>query len=281
MASYLPDDTGDYEAICDVVLVVEGESLPVHSGILGLHSLFFRKMIKDLASNEGSEVDGKLVIPLDETVLLKDAETMLQILYGVREHLETDEEARRMVFMGDKYDVSILCKLAEKRLSESAEGFYFVKSRQASDDSDDQKEAAQWLGIAERLGMHNLKEECQFVILRDLVSCIWSTKMSAEMDAALDSLKVHGVSARSMAEVAAAAWNMCCSAGFEPLKLNQYCCTNCRRVSCIQNHDKLEEVQCPGCKQFGGMQFACDYLNVRKAKCIARLQKYGHARRGS
>eukprot|EP00803_Ostreobium_quekettii_P000636 evm.model.scf_4407.1 EVM.evm.TU.scf_4407.1 scf_4407:4526-5602(-) len=281
MASYLPDDTGDYEAICDVVLVVEGESLPVHSGILGLHSLFFRKMIKDLASNEGSEVDGRFAIPLDETVLLKDAETMLQILYGVREHLETDEEARRMVFMGDKYDVSILFKVAEKRLSRSAEGFHFVKGRQASDDSDDQNKAAQWLGIAERLGMHNLKEECQFVILRDLVSCIWSTKMSAEMDAALDSLQVHGVSARSMAEVAATAWNMSCSAGFDPLRLNQYRCTNCSRVSYVQSHDKLENVQCPECKQFGGMQFAWDYLYGQKARCIEYLQKYRHARRGN
>eukprot|EP00803_Ostreobium_quekettii_P006627 evm.model.scf_3972.1 EVM.evm.TU.scf_3972.1 scf_3972:2084-3550(-) len=223
--------------------------MPVHSGVLGLHSQFFRKMIKDLKNDEESAVDGKLIITLDERVALKDVEIMLQIFYGVRKDLETEDEAKQMALLGDKYDVPLLCQLSDGILSKSAEGFYFVKPRNLPDQTEDQMQVAQWLGVAERLGMKELRRECQCVIMKDLLSSVWSNRMSHEVDVALESLKIHGASARSMGEITAATWDFVCKGGVNVGALNKFHCFKCNNVVSVTATDNLEDTECPSCKQ--------------------------------
>ena len=85
---YMPEDSDDYIQLCDVNLVVQGQSLPVHSGVLGLQSRFFRKMMMDL-KGKCSAADGNLTITLDDSVSVDDAVLMLAFVYGKRTELTT------------------------------------------------------------------------------------------------------------------------------------------------------------------------------------------------
>lgn len=85
---YMPDDFREYAELADVILLVEGQSLPVHSSILALRSRFFRKLFLDLKGSDRAQVDGKLRVPLDRPVAVRDAELMLAFVYGTRTTLD-------------------------------------------------------------------------------------------------------------------------------------------------------------------------------------------------
>lgn len=177
---YLPKDSGDYIELCDLSLMVQGHRLPVHSGVLALKSRFFRRMIIDLKESKDRMLDGEFVITLDDSVSIHDAVLMLAFVYGARTELKTAQEARRMVAMGDKYDMPFLCKLSGAKLCQMADSMQFIcqqkkgtgKERDLTVDScqDEWNHAAEWLEIADRLNMQELRRLCQYVILRDITA---------------------------------------------------------------------------------------------------------------
>lgn len=198
---YMPEDSDDYIELCDVILMVQGQGLPVHSGVLGLQSRFFRKMMMDL-KGKGSGVDGKLTITLDNSVSVEDAVLMLAFVYGKRTKLATCDEARRIVFIGDKYDIPLLLRVSGDKLCQLADSLHFIKPARQTDSSKDQDEwnnAARWLGVADRLNMQELKTLCQYVIVRDMGANAGNFRGNTEVDAALQSL--DAVPSRNMGEI--------------------------------------------------------------------------------
>ncbi|CAD7697276.1 unnamed protein product [Ostreobium quekettii] len=261
---YMPG-TVEYSNLCDVVLVVQGQKLPVHSGVLALHSQFFCRMLSDLtASGECTKEDGRTVITLDKAVGADEARLMLAVAYGRRTKLTTAREAWSMVHLGDKYEMAPLFRATEEKLCELEDSLYFIK-REAdwsvsgacseappeADGEDDCLNAARWLGVADRLAMHDLKRKCQRVIMRDMIEGMQPSPMRPELDAAMDALNAHNVAPRSVCEIFGAFMRLDrpsalkCDNCQAAQALAQLFCTSCHRKGMA--HDGRKDFRCLSC----------------------------------
>lgn len=198
---YMPEDDEDYIELCDVSLVVQGRTMPVHSAFLGLHSKFFRKMLTDLKGSR-ARADEKLVITLDPCVSVDDAVLMLALVYGTRTEVKTVNEATRMLCMGDKFDIPLLLKAGSSRLCQEVDEMSFIKPRDAVNSSRDQDKeftVTQLLTLTDRLGLKESKTLCQYVILRDIG--VYASRDPDRNVAAMALKELEQVPRRSVAEI--------------------------------------------------------------------------------
>ncbi|CAD7694766.1 unnamed protein product [Ostreobium quekettii] len=209
--SYLPQDVDGYEDMCDACLVLAGRKFPVHTAVLAVHSRFFRKMIVDLRSDISSSTYGQLEIPVAEAVSAEDIELMLAFVYGQHPEVETAEEASRMLCMADRFDIPGLLEKSERKIKDLEHKIYFLDQGCTGDgvqseEADPWLSAAHWLGIADRLGIDDLRTKCQRIVLRDLLAngVLQGTRPDLAkpgLEKALSSLDSHRVTARAMAEI--------------------------------------------------------------------------------
>ncbi|CAD7699590.1 unnamed protein product [Ostreobium quekettii] len=171
----IPDICGDYGKLCDVTLVVQGTELPAHSQVLALESCFFRKMFADLLGDGQSRDGGTLRVPLDDSISVEDAKTLIAFLYHRRSEVDEVKEAELLTWMADKYDVPRLLWICETKLCEVADQMYNSmlaeeradqRARTVWRSTHEHLDAALWLSEAERLGMDRLVKSCRRLVLR-------------------------------------------------------------------------------------------------------------------
>ncbi|CAD7702074.1 unnamed protein product [Ostreobium quekettii] len=210
--SYLPEDDGDLGALCDTVLAVQKLKLPVHGQVLAVHSGHFRKLVADMKGNKASHENGRMVIPLDDSVSVDDAVLMLSFVYGKRIKVDTADEASRLVSLGDRYDIPALLRLSVSSMNARPNALYFVRPQTGSH-AEPCLDAGHWLAITDRLrahpqwrdlaGLEELRTQCLWTITKDLLlNC--DAMPGKESKALLSVLDEHGVSASSVGEAAIA-----------------------------------------------------------------------------
>ncbi|CAD7697272.1 unnamed protein product, partial [Ostreobium quekettii] len=211
---YLPE-RAEYAELCDITLTAEGQNIPAHGAVIALHSGFFCNMLADLRSgdckHESLGADGKLCIKLDDHVSAEDTRLMLAIMYGQILQLKSAQEAWAMVHLGDKYDADILFRISEHKMCELGDSLYFMKPSKTTalsstkenveDGTEKWLDAAMWLGLADRLGMEDLRTKCQCIILQDIVANSKGDPVKPELLLAMASLNNHGASPKSICDI--------------------------------------------------------------------------------
>eukprot|EP00803_Ostreobium_quekettii_P000891 evm.model.scf_53EXC.1 EVM.evm.TU.scf_53EXC.1 scf_53EXC:683-2305(+) len=198
---YLLEEPEQYCDLLDIFLVAKQELIPVNSGVLAMHSVFFRNMLKDLKADEGSKTQGKLSIPLDESVSIEDARLMLSFICCARRKIETMEEAHTLISLADKYDVPFLAKVIDEDMCNMVSELQFIPQDNSSGGVEECKSAAWWLATAERLDLRNVKIACECFIIQDMITYGGETE---KVKQAMASLQEWGVTTGTVCNMMAA-----------------------------------------------------------------------------
>lgn len=162
------------------------------------------------------------------------------------------EEAKTLVTLADKFDMPSIIRLCQPVLCEDASKFHFAgfsagtgRARTSSmvmsptQSLDEDHDAAQWLSLAERWNLRDLKVKCQSVIVQALAyTDVGST------DAAFAKLQEHRISLNSMYSIAAVLGK--CLSNFGKCACGKiFCSLHCS--SCfLENTAKASRELCEG-----------------------------------
>ncbi|CAD7697277.1 unnamed protein product [Ostreobium quekettii] len=251
--NYLPDGSDDFDDLCDVVLIADGQKFPAHGAFLGLHSHYFRRTIKELRKAKGAsgQADGKLSILLDDSTSVEDVELMLAFVYGKRTALETADEASRLILLASKYDMPAFVRQADRKILELSGSLCFVDpaagAKKTPRKSSRCLDAGYWLGVADTLGLDDLRLQCQYIIFRDMATHIRATHSRPELERAIASLDGYGVSGSSMAAVAAVLMELVARKEIDSHYFDARKCPSCGFKPVAPLVGGAESVECPSC----------------------------------
>eukprot|EP00803_Ostreobium_quekettii_P003005 evm.model.scf_1888.2 EVM.evm.TU.scf_1888.2 scf_1888:26055-28544(+) len=213
----------------DVILAAEGLEFPAHSGVLMMHSGYFKNMLLDLAAS-GEEAARYVPskgrrhrIPLGEGVRGGDVKNMLWWMYDRGAVIEKMENIAPLARMADMYEIRGLLLYCEEDLVQKASYMHFqgvrihsffvnkppedVVSKWGSPDATDVWDAAAWLDFADRRNLKKLMAACVPIVVNGLAKGIDDEDATnAEGDSCVvDTLiRKHSFSARSAFSIALA-----------------------------------------------------------------------------
>ncbi len=146
--------TGGFEESADVVLEVEGQSLPAHSQFLASQSHFFQNMLKDLSND--LRPSQKIIVPASmlSSFKLQDVTTFLHQVYNCCSKApESGAEAHELYRLADCFDAPKLMKNCLDYLMAQIEADLLFKG------STEEDGVLKWVLFAKQYGLADLERE--------------------------------------------------------------------------------------------------------------------------